>query len=482
MKSEEDFRHSRVVTKLFQSFVWIVVVVLNLGMILFTMLRGLQRGYDWQVRLMISLSRRLYSNSVEQKAYLFACILQFIVEICFYETTECLLMSFLIPDLVRSEVLSVGFSLRQTVQKVCSGVSSNSKSTSSLDAPSYLFLSTSVERCLSFSDLISSSHPFLFRNVANYFPQTLASLIVLSYHTPSPGELAHKWKSTPNSFVTNLFHWTHHDHRQRRRQYTLTAFVLFLFQQIGSLAPGVQRLIVHIIQPMVFGGLILVGVMMMRYPLSFLGFAGLLLLLLGSVARSVWNEWREKQENESLEAEEELRNRELERDVGKKLEEEKCGDVVEGKGLGQNVERAPSSSDLNRSPRGRAYSEDILESEGDGDRDSSSISSSRQRFSSSDRFDSPTHYRSNSIDSSDSSSLPYRRRTSSADSFDPTCIWRNVSQPTEFFNNLIIDEEELEESVESHEGISTSGSSQNQDEGEDEEIEQVIIVPRKMNS
>jgi hypothetical protein len=49
MKSEEDFRHSMVVTKLFKTLTWILIVVLNLGLIFFTMLRGLQRGYDWQV-------------------------------------------------------------------------------------------------------------------------------------------------------------------------------------------------------------------------------------------------------------------------------------------------------------------------------------------------------------------------------------------------------------------------------------------------
>jgi hypothetical protein len=49
MKSEEDFRHSMVVTNLFKALTWVCVLLLNLGMIYFTMLRGLQRGYDWQV-------------------------------------------------------------------------------------------------------------------------------------------------------------------------------------------------------------------------------------------------------------------------------------------------------------------------------------------------------------------------------------------------------------------------------------------------
>jgi hypothetical protein len=140
MKSEEDFRHSMVVTKLFKALTWICIVLLNLGLVFFTMLRALQRGFDWQVsQSVISLSVCLIPP---QRVYLFACILQFVVEILFYETTECLLMSFFIPDLVRTEVQSVGFSLRQTVQKVCAGNYNFGKDSHALDAPSYLFIST----------------------------------------------------------------------------------------------------------------------------------------------------------------------------------------------------------------------------------------------------------------------------------------------------------------------------------------------------
>ena len=72
-------------------------------------------------------------------------------------------MNFIIPDLVRVEVQSVVFSLRQTIQKVCHGgyngnqyLASTSTNTTnstsltpqttnlSLDAPSYLYVSTYV--------------------------------------------------------------------------------------------------------------------------------------------------------------------------------------------------------------------------------------------------------------------------------------------------------------------------------------------------
>jgi hypothetical protein len=132
MKSEEDFRHTMVATKLLKALTWLLVLFVNLAMILFTMLRGLQRGDHWQ------------------RVYLFACLLQFVVEIIFYETTECLLMNFFIPDLVRTEVLAVGFSIRQILQRVSVSSSTPSLTASghdltvsaTLDAPNYLFVST----------------------------------------------------------------------------------------------------------------------------------------------------------------------------------------------------------------------------------------------------------------------------------------------------------------------------------------------------
>jgi hypothetical protein len=135
MKSEEDFRHSLVVTRLFKTLAWVFVILLNCCFIFFTMLRGLQRGDTWQ---------RLYA---------IACLLQLVVEVIFYETTECIVMNFLIPDLVRKEVQSVGFSLRQTIQKISSSSLTSSKLCGVLDAPSYLFVSTSVAH-----HSLSSSH------------------------------------------------------------------------------------------------------------------------------------------------------------------------------------------------------------------------------------------------------------------------------------------------------------------------------------
>lgn len=129
-----------------------------------------EHKYDWQVL------------SSYQRVYLFACVLQFVVEIIFYETTECLFMSFIIPDLVRNEVQSAAFSLCQTVQRLCFGLSTSTTSlavtSSGLNSKSLLPISLFPR--LSF---LSHPHPPLMmwsRNVASYFPHSLASTLVAS--------------------------------------------------------------------------------------------------------------------------------------------------------------------------------------------------------------------------------------------------------------------------------------------------------------
>ncbi len=70
--------------------------------------------------------------------YLGACILQFIVEVLFYETSECVFIHFTIPDLARNEVRSVGFALHQTLQNLWV---ESTDAPPILDVPSYLYLS-----------------------------------------------------------------------------------------------------------------------------------------------------------------------------------------------------------------------------------------------------------------------------------------------------------------------------------------------------
>lgn len=144
--------------------------------------------------------------------------------------------------------------------------------------------------CLSQRMLFCNLLNLIFsRNVAQYFPNSLASHIVLSYHTHSPGEISQKWKSVPQSFYTTIFHLFVSDPSTSRRvrRFTLTSLLFILLQQLGSLNPTVQRLILHISQPIIFGGIFLVLLLMSSYPLSFLGLAFVVCCVVILAVRSI---------------------------------------------------------------------------------------------------------------------------------------------------------------------------------------------------
>jgi hypothetical protein len=151
--SSPSFRHSYVVTKFAKGMTWVCVLLLNFFFVYFSMLRGLQRGLDWQ------------------RLYCVACVIQMIAEVLFYETSECAIVNFFIPDLARTEVQGVTYAIHQAIQSMFSSMAETKIPI--LDAPRYLFLST---------------------RLAERFPDLLESVIVRSYHSYSPGELGGKWK------------------------------------------------------------------------------------------------------------------------------------------------------------------------------------------------------------------------------------------------------------------------------------------------
>ncbi len=57
---------------------------------------------------------------ISQRMFLLACIFQFLSDILLFETTECLIMSFFIPNMIQKEVQSAGFILHQALQQIIS--------------------------------------------------------------------------------------------------------------------------------------------------------------------------------------------------------------------------------------------------------------------------------------------------------------------------------------------------------------------------
>lgn len=141
-----SFRRSLVVTKTSKYLAWIVVVLLNFIFIYFSLLRGLERGYGWQ------------------RIYVLACVVQFIVEILIYETSECVIMQFLLPNMALTEVTAVIKLLTTLISQVCQHIDSKSF-TSSTDSVVFN----------------SSQYFFVSTNLSKVFPELFESAIISSF-------------------------------------------------------------------------------------------------------------------------------------------------------------------------------------------------------------------------------------------------------------------------------------------------------------
>jgi hypothetical protein len=246
-KSEHDFRYSMVVSAWTKGLAWLGVVLLNLFFIYFSMLRGLQRGQDWQVM------------------YLTACMVQFAVEVIFYETSECAIIHFVVPDLARNEIHSVKFLLHRAIESLWVDVPGSELL---LNAPEYLFVSTQI---------------------ANAFPSLLESMVVRSYFSWSPGELSKKWRISHFSISSPLSRWSWS--RSRVRRFTVTALTTMIMQYLGAFSPTFQRVLIHSLQPLVLSGMYFVFDVLVRHPLYFIPFVVVFVFVM---YRSLLDEYRRR--------------------------------------------------------------------------------------------------------------------------------------------------------------------------------------------
>lgn len=201
-----------VISKSVKALAWLLVILMNLFFVYFSLLRGLERGVEWQ------------------RLFLAASLIQLVVEVGFYETSECAIVQYYIPNLARKEVQSVGFILHQAVQSICTDSVSNTPL--ALDAPRFLFLSTSL---------------------ANRFPDLFESVVIKSYHSHSPGELSKKWRvSHTSSYMSSMFYGaSSFSTSSRVRRTTLSSIFFALLQRAGAMPPAFQRLFIHTVQPIV---------------------------------------------------------------------------------------------------------------------------------------------------------------------------------------------------------------------------------------
>jgi hypothetical protein len=213
---------------------WACVVIMNVFFVYFSILRAYERGYAWQ------------------RMFALACLVQFLVEVIVYETTECAMVHFLIPDLVRTEVQTAGVALRSVVNQLCTsrtlGPSSSSSLSSSkvvLDAPRYLFVSTVV---------------------AERYPDMLESVLIRSYHTFWPGSYATQWRFDHFSVLSGGGGVS----PGFLRSMSVTVILISLLKEFGASSPVIQRLLLHSLQPLLVAAILYVGSIFLLHPLYWL--------------------------------------------------------------------------------------------------------------------------------------------------------------------------------------------------------------------
>jgi hypothetical protein len=123
-KVEEDFKPVKCVSKKQKYAAWFILISFNLFIAYFAITMGYLRGVDFQ------------------RTFVKAAILQFIFEVVFYETTECIFMNYFIPQIVFQDFQKVYEVLQLAIHDVF--LTGKSRRPFQLNVSNYLFVSTSL--------------------------------------------------------------------------------------------------------------------------------------------------------------------------------------------------------------------------------------------------------------------------------------------------------------------------------------------------
>jgi hypothetical protein len=222
-KFGEEFGHSRVVVGWQKVLAAAALLALNAFFIYFVMIKGVQKGRDWQVQ------------------YVACCLVQIGVDILLFETVECAWLNFLVPQYVHEEVASAAEKLRSLTQRIA-GLRTDIEEARPEQEVTKFFLN-------------APPHLFVSTKLAKKKPQLLESMIVSSYRHHLPGEICKTWP-----------HYSVGEEAQRPTQVrswlSLLRWVLRGLTLSLQLFVGVpfayQKVALRFAQPIVFSGLALI--------------------------------------------------------------------------------------------------------------------------------------------------------------------------------------------------------------------------------
>ena len=102
---------------------WFSLICLNIFFVYYVIVLGFVRGKDFQ------------------QTYVMLAVFQFIFEIVFYETTECIYINYFIPQMAYRSFQSVYIDIQRSAEAACYSLQTRE---CTLNAANYLFVSTNL--------------------------------------------------------------------------------------------------------------------------------------------------------------------------------------------------------------------------------------------------------------------------------------------------------------------------------------------------
>jgi hypothetical protein len=222
-KVDEDYTSMRIVGISHKVLCAFILIVLNVFFIYFAMLRGYQKGINWQ------------------QTYLRTCVIQLIVDILIFQTCECLYVNVFLPRLVsRKHLDHVRQVLENCIQHLCE---------SRLDLMNTLSMPSSYAGIVNVPD-----HLFVSTNVANAYPVLLESAMILAYRSYVPNEcLSDKWRI--NKALTDPIN-QYFDPIVLVSKATSLCVMFTTLEVFGKIPIEIQKMFIRFIQPMLLSGAI----------------------------------------------------------------------------------------------------------------------------------------------------------------------------------------------------------------------------------
>jgi hypothetical protein len=193
---------------------------------------------------------------------MFACVMQFLLDILLFETLECVWVNVLVPSVVTKEVNRIHMILHSAVQHMVmhalyeeDGDSENEEEEDDDDTG----MGKKVKVVMNAADYL-----FISTKVAKVFPQLMESVIVLSYQTYMPGEIAKHWGAKSLLFDDREYSSNQEDKDKFQAIAAIYALftkflgliVTFLLVPMMSRIPmGLQKIFLRVVQPFIIGGL-----------------------------------------------------------------------------------------------------------------------------------------------------------------------------------------------------------------------------------